>query len=85
MQREDAILQGLLELAEKTEVNNSYKIPYEITKETDMWFVMLPQWSHFLPPFAQRKIIFHIIRRGILYKMFRFKYQSMEYLSSLYR
>ena len=38
MEREDAILKGLLEIAEKTTVNDSYQIPYEITKETDMWF-----------------------------------------------
>ena len=68
MEREDAIMQGLLELAEKTEINNSYKIPYEITKETDMWFVMLPQWSHFLPPFNLARLSSILLEEGYFTK-----------------
>ena len=68
MEREDAILQGLLELAEKTEINNSYQKPYEITKDTDIWFVMLPQWSHFLPPFNLARLSSILLEEGYFTK-----------------
>lgn len=64
MEREDAILEGLLKLAKKTTVNNSYQIPYEITKDTDMWFVMLPQWSHYLPPFNIARLSSILLEQG---------------------
>ena len=64
MEREDAILNSLIELSEKTEINNSYKIPYEITKNTDMWFIMLPQWSHYLPPFNLARLSSILLEDG---------------------
>jgi len=68
MEREDAILKSLIELSEKTEVNNSYKIPYEITKDTDIWFVMLPQWSHYLPPFNLARLSSILLEEGYFTK-----------------
>ena len=64
MEREDAILNSLIQLSEKTEINNSYKIPYEITKETDMWFIMLPQWSQYLPPFNLARLSSILLEEG---------------------
>ena len=68
MEREDAILKGLLEIAEKTVVNDSYQIPYDINKETDMWFVVLPQWSEKLPPFNLARLSSILLTEGYFTK-----------------
>ena len=68
MEREDAILKGLLEIAEKTTVNDSYQIPYDINKETDMWFVILPQWSEKLPPFNLARLSSILLTEGYFTK-----------------
>lgn len=64
MDRDHLMLQKLLELAKKTDIKDPYKIPYEITKETDMWFLILPQWSHFLPPFNLARLSSVLLQEG---------------------
>jgi len=51
MDRDHLMLDKLLSIAKKTNIKNPYKQDYNITKKTDMWFVMIPQWSQYLPPF----------------------------------
>ena len=51
MDKDHLILEKLLSLAEKTNIKDPYKKEYNITKKTDMWFIMVPQWSQYLPPF----------------------------------
>lgn len=64
MNRDEIMLQKVLALAQKTDIKNPYKHPYEITKKTDMWFVMLPQWSHFLPPFGMARLSSILLEEG---------------------
>ena len=64
MDRDHLMLDKLLKLAKKTDIKDPYKIPYNITKETDMWFVMLPQWSHYLPPFNLARLSSVLLEEG---------------------
>lgn len=64
MNRDEIMLQKVLALAQKTDIKNPYKHPYEITKKTDMWFIMLPQWSHFLPPFGMARLSSILLEEG---------------------
>lgn len=64
MDRDHLMLQKLLNLAKKTDIKDPYQIPYEINKETDMWFLMLPQWSHFLPPFNLARLSSVLLQEG---------------------
>lgn len=58
------MLERLLNLSEKTDIKDPYKKNYNITKNTDMWFLMLPQWSHFLPPFNMARLSSVLLEDG---------------------
>jgi radical SAM superfamily enzyme YgiQ (UPF0313 family) len=64
MNRDEIMLQKVLALSQKTDIKNPYKHPYKITKKTDMWFIMLPQWSHFLPPFGLARLSSILLEEG---------------------
>lgn len=64
MYREEIFLEKLLALAEKTNIKNPYQKEYNITKKTDMWFILLPQWSHFLPPFNLARLSSLLLEDG---------------------
>lgn len=64
MDRDHLMLERLLSLAEKTNIKDPYKKDYNITKKTDMWFLMLPQWSHYLPPFNLARLSSVLLEEG---------------------
>lgn len=64
MDRDHLMLERLLSLAEKTNIKDPYKKDYNITKETDVWFLMLPQWSHYLPPFNLARLSSVLLEEG---------------------
>lgn len=64
MDRDKIMLDKLLLLSEKTQIKDPYKVDYPISKKTDMWFIMLPQWSHFLPPFSLARLSSVLLKEG---------------------
>lgn len=64
MDRDHLMLERLLSLAKKTDIKDPYQKNYNITKKTDMWLVMLPQWSQYLPPFNLARLSSILLEDG---------------------
>jgi len=62
--REEIFLDRIVQLAEKTEIDRSVAPKYEVTKKTDVWFLILPQWSSYLPPFSLARLSSILLQNG---------------------
>lgn len=70
MDRDSLMLEKFLHLSQKVPIQTSSDSPYEITKDTDICFIIAPQWAHFLPPFNIARLSSVLLEDGFRAKCF---------------
>lgn len=70
MDRDSLMLDKFLNLSKKVPIQISTDSPYAITKNTDICFIVAPQWAHFLPPFNIARLSSILLEDGFNAKCF---------------